>query len=325
MRVAIIGFGGIGHRHLENLQFLVPDCEIVVLRRRESPAVENSATVHTLAEVLRLKPRAAVLSGPASHHVKTAIELAEAGIHLFIEKPLSNSLKGTGELLDLCRKQELVAMVGYNMRFHEPLTLLRDAVDQGKIGRLLYLHAEVGQYLPDWRPDMDYRSTVSARRKLGGGAMLELSHEIDLARWIGGEVRAVTARADRIGHLEIDVEDLADMILDYHSGSLAHVHVDMLQRVPRRRVLVVGEEGSAEWDMETDCTRVFDARVGSWEELHPAGPVDRNRMYLEEMRHFLDCVREAKEPTVGLANGIETLRLVMASWRSAETGRTVEL
>jgi predicted dehydrogenase len=155
--------------------------------------------------------RIAHSTGPASIHLSHAHEAAAAGAHLFIEKPLANTADGIPSLLAECRAKGLTVLVAYNFRFYPPLQILRDAVLSGRIGRVVSVRAEVGQYLPDWRPGADYRQGVTARAELGGGALLELSHEIDYIRWIIGEVTAVGARVARLGNLEIDVEDVAEI------------------------------------------------------------------------------------------------------------------
>ena len=325
MKILLAGLGSIGSRHLENLRALDPECEAVVLRRRESPEATDGVTVRSLDEALEHRPEVALVCGPASTHLETALELARAGVHLFIEKPLSRSLEGVRELEEVCRGKGLVVMIGYNLRFHPPLALVRKALDQGRIGELLYLRTEAGQYLPDWRPGRDYRDTVSVSRKLGGGVLLELSHEIDLARWLGGPVTALFARLDRLGSFDMEVEDAAELLLVFPGNRRGHVHVDMLQRTPRRQVLAVGGEGTLEWDMETDRVRLYSVETGGWEELRPPGPEDRNRMYMDELAHFLGCVRTGASPAVGIAEGIETLRIVEASRQSARTGVMVEL
>ena len=115
-------------------------------------------------------------------------------------------------LLALCHQRRLVLMVGYNFRFYPPLQAMRQALVEGCIGRLISLRAEAGQYLPDWRPGSDYRQGASARRELGGGVVLELSHELDYIRWLGGEVESVGALVGKLSDLEIEVEDTAEIV-----------------------------------------------------------------------------------------------------------------
>ena len=254
MRALIVSLGSIGRRHLANLRQLLPDAEITVLRHEggaSAPAELRSLAnhvVYSLEEALETRPAFAVIASPAPFHVAVADRLARHGIHLFMEKPISDRADGVQGLIDLCRQRNVVLAVGYDLRFEPSLIAVHDAVHSGRIGRVMGFRAEVGQYLPDWRPTADYRQTVSARKELGGGVLLELSHEFDYARWIVGEVAEVFAQATRVSDLEIDVEDLAEVVLRFSNGAVGSVHLDMVQASPTRTCRIIGTEGTLTWD-----------------------------------------------------------------------------
>ncbi|HEC14314.1 MAG TPA: Gfo/Idh/MocA family oxidoreductase, partial [Rhodospirillales bacterium] len=186
-KLLIVGLGSIGRRHVAVARELEPGMEIMALRRAGS-ACGDVVVFTSLDEALNARPDAVIIANPAPLHVATAQAFVEAGKHVLIEKPLSDRLDGIDKLLASSRRRGTVLQVGYCLRFHPSLIAMKQAVAEGRIGRILSLRAEVGHYLPDWRPGSDYRSAVSARRDLGGGVLLELSHEIDLARWLAGEV-----------------------------------------------------------------------------------------------------------------------------------------
>ncbi len=328
MNVLVAGYGSVGRRHLANLRLLDPAGEAAVLRRignREEALPQGVRVARTMAEALSFGPEAAIVASPASLHVEDALALARRGVHLLVEKPLSDSLDAVDELLAACRERSLVLMTGYNLRFHEPLRALHAAVSGGDIGRVLSVRAEVGQYLPEWRPSADYREGVSARSELGGGAVLELSHELDYVRWLAGEVTEVFAWSGRLGGLEIDVEDTAEILLRLAGGALGSVHLDMVQRPYSRGCRIVGSEGTAAWDGATDRVSAWTAAKGAWSDLRPAGPVDRNASFLSELRHFLDCVRTGAPPLVPGEEGRRTLAVAMAVKASSREGRPVAL
>jgi predicted dehydrogenase len=317
LRALVVGLGSIGRRHVENLRRQVDDVQIVALRRSESPPEGGVDRVVTSWDAaLENPPDIALITSPANLHVDHAIRAAEAGAHLFIEKPLSDRLDAIAELRRVLETHQRLALVGYQFRFYEPLVAAREALRQGRIGRLLSLRAQVGMYLPDWRPGTDYRESVSARQKLGGGALLELSHELDLARWFGGEVSQLTAMADQLTDLEIDVEDVAEVLLRYESGAIGSVHVDMAQRVPHRSLKLVGTEGTLTWSWSTHETRLWTVDDQQWVTVFDAAD-ERNTMYEREMEHFLDCVRSGSRPDVGLDDGEGALRLALAARAAA--------
>ena len=251
--------------------------------------------------------------------------LAEHGIHLFIEKPLSDTIDGVDELLSLCHEQGVVLMVGYNFRFYEPFQAIHRALAEEAIGRVLSARAEVGQYLPEWRPGTDYRENVSARRQLGGGVLLELSHEIDYLRWFIGEVTAVTAQVAHVSDLDVDVEDTAEIILQFRNGAIGSVHLDMVQRPATRTCHIVGTKGTIKWDRQTHRVQLCSPTTETWQDLYPEKAVDTNEMYIAEMCHFLDCVRGAEVPLTNGVEGRRVLEMVLAARRSSEEQRTIQL
>ncbi|MBW1740294.1 MAG: Gfo/Idh/MocA family oxidoreductase [Deltaproteobacteria bacterium] len=330
MNILLVGLGSIGRRHLANLQAIAPECDVTILRHSNSDLVgdpENGIhrIVYSLEEAVALRPDAAIIATPAPHHVLAGTVLAKERVHLLIEKPLSHSLDGVYELMETCRRNELIAMVGYNFRFYRPFKVLREAIREGRIGKVLSINADVGMYLPDWRPGADYRNTVSAQRNLGGGVILELSHELDYVRWFGGEVAEVFAIAAHVSDLEINVEDLAEIVMTLENGAVAHVHLDMVRRAIGRSCCIIGSEGVLTWEWANHQVRLYHAGAGYWTDLCPSGDIDRNEMYFNELRHFLGCVRGAEEPIVPIEDGLRVLEIALAAKRSSQERKAIAL
>jgi predicted dehydrogenase len=324
----VVSLGSIGRRHLANLRRVDPAIHCMVLRRapgEDDAGIGADELFFDLDAAVAAQPDAAIVAGPSPLHVPVAMALAAAGVHLLIEKPISNVTDGVEALIRRCNENSLVLMVGYNLRFHRPLQLLREAVAAGTIGEVRYIRAEVGQYLPEWRPAADYRQSVTARAEMGGGVLLELSHEFDYVRWIAGEAVEVTARIERLGGFENDVEDLAEVVLRLENGGVASVHLDMLQRVPFRGCRVIGSEGTVKWTGGSNEVRRYTAATREWEVLHPAGPIDFNACYVDELRHFLDCVSAGSAPSISGEDALKTLHVVDAARTAAATGRAVSL
>ncbi len=327
----ISGFGAIGRRHLQTLRALDSDAEITVLRRPESgggDVPEGIRVVHDMDAALDSGIDAAIIAGPASGHVEEALSLAAAGVHLLVEKPLSDRLQGARALLDSCRDGGVVLQVGYCLRFLESQSALHRALADGLIGRVVGVEATVGQYLPDWRPGRDYRQTVSARRDLGGGALLELSHEIDCLLWHLGAVNMVDARMSRQSDLEIDVEDTVDMKLAFSSGATGSLHMDMVLSPPKRFCRIEGEEGVLFWDGIRGETRYHSSGEGDDEgkgTLLATDGGERNKMYERQLTHFLNCIGVGAAPLVGGEDGLRVLEVVEAARRSANTGGAVNI
>lgn len=331
MKYLVAGLGSIGRRHLTNIRKIDPDASVTVWHTHSGPgraAVPDEtvdAVVYSFDDAIRTGPDIALVTSPAPFHIPIACRLAEEGVDLFIEKPLSSDLSGIDTLHQIQRAKKTIIMVGYNLRFHRPFQVIRQALDNQAIGKVLSIRAEVGQYLPDWRPGADYRNAVSARKELGGGVVLELSHELDYARWLLGEITMVSAQVDRLGDLEIDCEDTADIILKFSCGAVGNIHLDMLQRFPTRNCRITGSEGTLLWDGTTDAVSQYSAKSKSWSLLYPPESSDRNDMYLAEIRHFLDCVKTRKEPAISIADGRRVVEIALAVLRSSREMRSISI
>lgn len=325
-RALVVGLGSIGKRHLANLRALRPNAEIAVLRHADTGAgipPGADAVVYTIDEAIVRKPELVFVCGPTNTHVDIGIAFASAGADLFIEKPIAETPVGAGDLLDAVERHNRIVSIGYNLRFLPSLQTFRDVVLGGSVGRPLTIRAEVGQYLPDWRPATDYRKVASARREFGGGALLELSHEIDYVRWIMGEIAEVSALTAHLSDLDIDVEDTAEILLRFESGALGSIHLDMTDRVPRRCCRVVGTEGTATWDGISGEVAIHRPIVGS--DVLVRADADRNRMYVEELEDMLAAIENRTVPQVSGLDGLRAVEVVAAARKSAADRCSVNL
>ena len=205
------------------------------------------------------------------------------------------------------------------MRFHPGLKILKELIDSGKIGRVLWLNAEAGQYLPDWRPWQHYRESYSARQELGGGIILDGSHELDYICWLLGRPTEVTCRAEHLSSLDVDVEDSAWIYLSFPERRRAELHLDFVQRAYTRTCKVVGETGTALWDFNLQEVRWFSAEQPGWNSI--PYEFETNDMYVAEMVHFLESLGSRTGPMVDLEQGRDVIRVVEAAKKSSEEGR----
>ena len=326
-RLLIIGLGSIGARHARLARELLPNLEITVLRHGRCP--ENSEPgidycVNSLTDALRHNPQAAVISNPATLHLEAAIPLARAGVHLLLEKPIAEAPHGVAELIELCRAHRLVLMTGYNLRFLPSLQRFREFLREERVGRVLSVRAEIGQFLPAWRPGSDYRQTVSAKAALGGGVLLELSHDIDYLRWLFGEVQWVSAIHRKQSDLEIDVEDTAYLTLGFEvadraTSLVASLNMDFIRHDTTRCCNVIGDKGSLRWNALTGTVDMFEPGANAWQIVF-SHQHQRDDSYLAQWQHFLNCISGTETPLVGGDDGLRVLRIVEAARRSSTRG-----
>jgi predicted dehydrogenase len=274
-----------------------------------------------LQAALEWHPNIALITNPTALHVETALACAEANCHLFIEKPLSHTMDGCAELEALVKQRRLVTMIGCQFRFHPLLNRLREQLHAGCIGKVIGAHAEWGEYLPNWHPWEDHRRSYSARKDLGGGVILTLIHPLDYLYWLFDGVKRVHASISSIASLQTDVEDdLAEITLEFTSGVVAQVHLDYIQRPPVHTLTVWGENGRVKWDYYAGTLRWEFVDGHTHVEQVPAG-FERNTMFIDELRHFLECVEQNKSTRVPLEDGIEVLKIAIWAKQNA-SGRS---
>jgi len=325
----IVGLGSIGRRHLEILLEINSDMRMVALRHKDSKvdaSLDIDYVVTNIQDALNCKPDFAIISNPSPFHVDTAIPLAQAGVHLLIEKPISSSLRNVEKLISLTKKNSCKLMVGYNLRFLESLKFFREEVLSQSIGKILSVRAEVGQHLESWRPNMKYADSVSAQKKLGGGVLLELSHELDYLSWIFGSVHWVFGYLTKQSDLDIDVEDIAHCLLgfkdrDTNRDLVANVSMDSVRQDPVRQCSVVGELGSLRWDGINNSVELFSKNRKNWQVLYK-DQVDKNFSYKQELNHFLECIANDSSPLISGESAMDTLR-VIESIKKSSSERTV--
>jgi predicted dehydrogenase len=344
MKVLMVGLGAIGQRHLRNLVTVLGDqVEFIAYRTRSLPMVltdrmqvEPGADLETkhkiqsflnLDEALARKPEVAFICNPSSLHIPAATRAAQAGCHLFIEKPLSDSLDGVPELVDLVREKRLVGYVGYQLRFHPCLKKVHSLLNQKAIGRVMAVRVEVGEYLPGWHAYEDYRQSYAARKDLGGGTLLSQIHEMDYLYWFFGLPQRIFTLGGHLSRLEVDVEDLTSTLMETQvDGRLIPIHLqqDYVQRPPVRTCQIVGDGGKIQLDLAALTVRWYDSEGRLAEEV--AFPdFQRNQLFIDQMNHFLSCVRGEETPLVGISDGAQSLRMALAAKESLESGRIVGL
>lgn len=323
-RILIVGHGSIGKRHLKLARQLHPTSDIRILRHQKDNLVPENANgcFYDLESALVFKPQIAVIANPAPFHLNVALPLAKLGVHLLIEKPLSDSAAEIANLIEVCKRRRCVLMTGYNLRFMPSLVRFRELIRNEKIiGKIASVRSEIGQYLPTWRQGIDYRNGVSAKKELGGGALLELSHEIDYLCWIFGRVDWVIAALSRQGDLDIDVEDTAHLLLGFEpvegeTQTVASLNMDFIRHDTTRGCVVIGSEGTLRWNALTGCVDFFARGASNWETIF-LHPLQRDESYLVQWMHMLQLVEKLEASFESGEDGLMVMEVIDAARKSS--------
>lgn len=327
MKTLIAGFGSIGRRHLNNLRAL-GETDFVLLRSHHSTLPEDDIKglpdETDISAALKHKPDALVVANPTALHLEVTIPAARAGCSILMEKPVSHNMYRVAQLQAALKQGGGRFLTGFQFRFHPGLRQVKAWLDAGLIGKVTSCAVRWGEYLPGWHPWEDYRNSYSARADLGGGVVNTLSHPLDYQRWFFGDVESVAANTSNRG-LDLPVEDTAEIGMRFTNGVLSATHLDYLQRPGEHTLKIVGSQGTITWDNAAGAAKLFDVEKGVWQESELPAGFERNTLFMDEMRHFIDLVKGNVDPICSLEDGLAALRLTEAVHQSARESRVIQL
>ncbi len=306
-KILIIGFGSIGQRHYRNLVSLGYK-NIAVFDIDEKKIKDQKLKIKILDKKTLGNFDIAFICNPNHKHIEASIKCVEAGLHLFIEKPLSHNLKDVTKLEKILRSKKLINMIACNMRFYPAFLAIKKYIDTGKLGKIYSIDHEFGYYLPFWRPWTDYRKNYAVKKNMGGGIILDDIHEFDLLFWLNNfsAVKNHLIIKEHSGSLEIETEDIAKGVFRFKNGTLGSVSCNYLSKKYHRTCLVQGEKGNLRWDWnenivwlesEKDKKKIFEKKN-----------YDLNEMYIDEVRYFLKSVKEKKKTFNDVTQAKEILK-----------------
>jgi predicted dehydrogenase len=282
MKVIIFGLGSIGKRHAQILKERFKH-ELFAFRSndRAEPNVLGLQEIFDWAEIEKNRPDIAFITNLTSLHVETAVRCAAMGMHLFIEKPLSDNMQGIAQLESLCREKKLTCYTAYGLRFHPVIKKLREFL-AGK--RPYHVRVVCSSYLPDWRKDREVKDSYSSQKEQGGGVLLDLSHEFDYIQYLFGQIAEMKGAFGRASDLTVNAEDHADILLTLAGGRSVNLHLNFMSQLQERSIKIDLQDGYAIGDLINNKIILFkDKRK---EELQFAG--SRNDYLAEQTSYFFD-------------------------------------
>lgn len=307
--VAVIGLGSIGLRHAQNLSRLGmqvlgydPDPQRCEMLLKQGGATSSSADA-----ALR-ESDAVVIATPNAFHFQGVADAIDAGCHVFVEKPLAHSISGLEELLSRAEGKGLTVFVGMNLRYHPVVKLARNILADGTLGKLLWGRFVAASYLPNWRPQQDYRMGYAANVTTGG-VVFDFIHEFDLAWYLLGAAKVLTAHAESSSEIELDSDSIADVVLRHDTGIITTLHVDYVTKARQRRIEVAGTQGVLFVDIERSQLLMHnnDGEIVKEQSFE----TDVNDMYFNEMDSFLKCARDGGCAEQNSREALEVLALVL--------------
>lgn len=320
--VLIIGVGSIGERHLRCFQATgradVSFVEINDELRRTVAGRYQTRGVHAnLDAALADHPDSAVIATPAPMHVPIATQLAETGVHLLIEKPLSTTLEGIDRVQRVIQERRLTAAVAYVYRVHPALAAMRKELTSGRFGKPVELVAVSGQHFPTYRPA--YRNIYYTDRARGGGAIQDaLTHVLNAGEWLVGPIDRLLADAAHQVLEGVDVEDTVHVLT--RQGTVMGCYTLNQHQAPNEITLtVVCDGGTVRCEFHEQRWRWMLKPGEAWHD-EPVAPLERDALFIAQANRFLDAVEGKAASPCTLDEGIQTLRVNLAALASVEGG-----
>lgn len=301
MKVVVIGLGSVGSRHVNNLLSLgIKD--IILLRKNGKGNPYGLPEIMDINELSLLNPDLVVLSNPTGYHYEYLTQLIPHNYNILCEKPLVSDQKELDLINNLLISYSGIGKVAFMTRYHPCISMALNLIQEGLIGKILYGKFFIGQYLPDWRPNVDYLETYSANLKQGGGVILDLIHEIDLAEYLLGVLDPnFYSIVGRVGDVTVDSEDIAEIIGKTSSGVICNIHLDYLYRGFKRNILICGKAGNIHCDLSTNKVIVnIDKNESIIKKKY--SEFQRNDMFRYMLQDFIDEIKnplhKSKLPTL---------------------------
>jgi predicted dehydrogenase len=323
MKVLVIGVGSIGKRHAANASKYA-DVGIVDFDINKAESVSKELNVESFGDSINKAVEwgfdGVIIATPHKYHISIAEKVLEFCSMLLIEKPISHDDDKVKEFLDYAKQLNKKVFVVCNMRFHQAVQAMKASLSL--IGKPLFSRAHYGNYLPDMRPNVDYRELYVSDRD-EGGVMLDGIHELDYLSWFFGSTEQVVSNVWNTGTLDIDADDYAGLIIKHNSGVRSEVHLDFLRRVKRRGCEICGTEGLIDWISEgknpENCSvRVYTPDLG-WRTVFKDENLNSFISLDKMIKEFVD-VLNGKEETI-LQTGDEaflTLKTVIKARNNYE-------
>jgi len=297
MKALVIGYGSIGRKHasiLSNIGY-----EVSVLSNSE---IDGYIAFKDINEALVQLPDYIVISNQTNQHFETLDFIAKHGYSgsVLTEKPLFAKYKTFPE------NNFSVNAVGYNLRFHPVIQKIKEELANENI---LTFNVYVGQYLPNWRRDSDYRKSYSSKKELGGGVLRDLSHELDYLTWILGKWKCLASNGGHFSKLKIDSDDVFTILLKYESCPSVTLQMSYLDRVPTRRIVVNTDNSTLEADLINNTIKHNDKSIffelkedQTYKEMHLA-VVNKDYRFLSSAKEALSIIKMVE--TIERANKLE--------------------
>lgn len=257
------GLGGAGQRHLRIFSQLLPNIRSICSRvKGNTPLLNPDFTVSSesslesvygievypnFEEAYSQNPDLTVIATPTSNHCNDIIYSAERGVDVFVEKPGAVNSKEARRIVDAVKANQIEFFISYQRRFHPMIETFNTIRSKEGMGKIVSLEINVNSYVPFWHPYENFRDLYACRKDLGGGVLKTEIHEIDLVNWLFGPPKKIQAEGGCYGSFDLDVEDTANLILEYDEF-VAKINLCFMNKKQSREINIKYQHCTIEMD-----------------------------------------------------------------------------
>jgi len=305
MKYLVIGLGSMGKRRVRNLKALGmqniagfdtrPDRRLEVRKKYDIPVFD------TFEEAIKnYSPQVFVISTPPDLHMHYAYYASEYAISCFIEASVIDACK-IKELSERIKDSKIVIAPSCTMRYFPGPKKIKELIYSGKIGKVLNVNYQTGQYLPDWHPWEDIKDFYVSKRETGGAREI-VPFELTWLNDIFGKSKALACVKAKLSDLPADIDDVYHCLLQYDNNVLANITVEVISRPKScREMRVIGSEGEIVFSADTNSVKYINTLLDKWVEFKfDSGTIENQYInpeepYIAEMKDFVSAVEQCNQ------------------------------
>lgn len=320
--ILIIGSGSVGKRHAQNLSKL--GCTISAMDPREdrlsdiadSVKLQGAYTDYATALEQADNLAGVVIASPPKFHVEQALLALDKQLPILLEKPVSPDLASTQKLYQAVQNSTTPLLLGYTWRWWPALNEAKQLIEKGAIGHLLNVRFTMSAHLADWHPWEAVEDFFMSSKELGGGALLDESHWLDLMLWFMGMPARLFARISKISQLNIDTDDNVDMLIEYDNAQKTKVsiHLDLYSRPHEKSIHFIGDEGTLKWTPNEIA--IAHQPEGPWQTT--TFDHERNDMFVGVAKEFVGILEGRPVTTCDMTDGLQVMQMIETARLSSE-------
>ena len=323
MKILVIGSGSIGQRHIKNLKSLgIKDIQVFDSNKKLLKLVEKKFDIKVQNKLNFDQIDCTLICTPPNSHIKLAKLALENNSNVFIEKPLSNSLKNINIISKIAKKKSLEIFVGYVFRFDKGLIKINEILKKNGIGDIVSFDAYEGWHLSNWRPWQKFEKSYTSSKRMGGGIILDGSHELNYLQWMGGQIDYVFSFYQKIPKMNVETEGISEILTQFNSKVIGRIHLDFINPKYNRHCEILGNKGSINWSYE-DLS--FDIQKINGKKRSVKYETDPNKMYIDEMKHVINCINNKESNRISLEDAKKTLEISLSIKKSGMQKKVIKI